>query len=285
MKIVFSALLAMLAVLPGGISAEVGRPLFPTQPLVMQSFQGTLWVQTSAEHAALCRQAYAAATSHLDAALADPQWSAALEQGQNRALLPPAIIVDVDETILDNSPFQGELLRNGTAFDPALFTEWVETAQAKPLPGAVAFLRAAHDRGVTIFYVTNRKAHEEPATRDNLARAGFPLDDHVDTVLMRLERPNWIWDKSSRREAIVRGYRVLMLIGDDLNDFVGNSRVTLEQRHQLSDSHRDWWGERWIILPNPTYGSWLGAIYDYEWGITEQEQRRLREHVLDVFRP
>ena len=234
---------------------------------------------------ALYRQAFAAAAANLDAALADPHWSAALEQGPNPDRLPPAIIVDIDETVLDNSPFQGALLKEGRVFDAALFDVWVESAQARPLPGSLAFLKAAHNRGVTIFYVTNRNARQESATRDNLARAGFPLEDKNDTLMMRKERPGWIWDKSSRRALIAGAYRILMLIGDDFNDFIGDSRTTLEKRRQLSATHGDWWGERWFILPNPSYGSWLGAIYGYEWGISDEKKRRMRQQLLEIFRP
>jgi len=279
------SLLALMLLVAGGARADATLPLYPAQPLVMQNFQGTLWVQTSVEHAALCRQAFAAAASHLDEALADPSWSAALEQHPHAENLPPAIIVDVDETVLDNSPFQAALLKSGRVFDPAMFNGWVESAQAKPLPGAVEFLQAAAKRGVRIFYITNRKASQEAATRDNLARVGFPMEQGVDTLLMRRERPEWIWDKRSRREVVTRRYRVLMLIGDDFNDFIGDSRTSLEKRREMSAAHREWWGQRWIILPNPGYGSWLGALYNYEWGMNDEEKRLMRQQALELYSP
>ena len=285
MKALFPALLLLLTTLPVAAEVDADAASFPRQSLVMQGLQGTLWVQTSVEHAALCQQAFAAAASRLDAALADPAWSAALEQGQDPARLPPAIIVDIDETVLDNSPFQGALLNEGRVFDPALFDVWVAAARAKPVPGALAFLKAAQQRGVAIFYVTNRNAMQEAATRDNLAREGFPLTDKIDTLLMRKEYPGWGWDKTSRRALIARGHRVLMLFGDDFNDFVGDSRTTLQRRRQLSAEHSDWWGERWFMLPNPSYGSWLGAINDYEWGIGDADKQRMRERLLKVFKP
>jgi len=285
MRTVFFVLLLLSVITSVSARDDNTLPLYPAQPLVMQNFQGTLWVQTSVEHAALCRQAFATAASHLEAALADRHWSAALEQGAYAGKLPPAIIVDVDETVLDNSPFQAALLKHGRVFDPGMFHQWVESAQAKPLPGAVEFLQTAAKRGVTIFYVTNRKAVQEAATRDNLARVGLPLADGIDTLLMRQERSEWIWDKTSRREAITRGYRVLMLIGDDFNDFIGNSRTSLQERRQMSDAHRDWWGERWIILPNPGYGSWLGALYNYEWGMSDEEKRLMRQQALELYSP
>ena len=264
------------------VSARAEAPSFPDQALVMEGFQGVLWVQTSVEHQALCRQAFGAATALLDTAMADPNWHAALEQGDEQGL-PPAVVVDVDETMLDNSPFHGALLKEGRSFDQKLFAGWVDAAIAEPLPGALEFARAARARGAEVFYVTNRKVGQETATRVNLARHGFPLNDHIDTVLMRAERPEWLWDKTTRRAAIARHYRIIMLIGDDFNDFFSGARTMVEQRRAQSERFQDWWGSRWFILPNPTYGSWLGAIYNYEWGIPDDDKRRLRQRVLDVF--
>jgi len=260
-------------------------PVFPPQALVMEGFQGVLWVQTSVEHRALCQQTFLAARAQLRQALADPGWTAALEQQPGRGRLPPAVIVDIDETVLDNSPFHGTLLKTGHVFSTELFRHWVEAARAKALPGAVAFTLAAKALGVEVFYVTNRSADEEPATRRNLAREGFPVADTIDTVLMRKERPEWLWDKTSRRAAIARNYRILLLVGDDFNDFTSGARTSIDKRLQLSEKYQGRWGTRWFVVPNPTYGSWLGAIYDYEWGMTPDEKRQRRREVLDVFTP
>lgn len=266
----------------GGTRGE--NPNFPAQSLLMQEFQGLLWVQTSVEHQALCRQAFAAAAAQLDRAVADKGWLAALEQDPERAAaLPPAVVVDVDETVLDNSPFQAALLKAGRAFESALFNQWVQAASARALPGALAFAKAAAARGVEVFYVTNRNAGQETATRRNLAGLGFPLDDQVDTLLMRHERPDWHWDKGSRRAAVAARYRIIMLVGDDFNDFYSGARTGVEQRRERSARFQDRWGVSWFMLPNPSYGSWLGAIYDFQWSITDEQKRLLRQQALDVF--
>jgi len=265
--------------------AQALPPAFPPHALVMEGFQGVLWVQTSVEHRALCRQTFLAARAQLQTALADPNWTAALEQQPGRSRLPPAVIVDIDETVLDNSPFHGTLLKTGHSFSTELFRQWVEAARAKALPGAVAFTQAAKALGIEVFYVTNRSADEEQATRLNLAREGFPVADKVDTVLMRKERPEWLWDKTTRRAAIARNYRILLLIGDDFNDFVSGARTSIGKRLDLSEKYQAHWGTRWFVVPNPTYGSWLGAIYDYEWGMTPDEKRQRRRETLDVFTP
>lgn len=221
---------------------------------------GTLWLQTAVEAEALARQAYAVAGRMLEAALADPSWTAALEQVGDASHLPPAVILDVDETVLDNSPFEGRALRRGEGFEPARWKEWVARAEAPALPGAVEFCRAAAARGVAVIFVTNREADEERATRENLRRAGFPLDAVADAVLSKGERPDWSADKGSRRAFVAASHRVLLLIGDDLGDFVSGARAGLPQRQGLARAHRERWGRSWIVVPNPVYGSWERAI-------------------------
>ncbi|MEM6676072.1 MAG: HAD family acid phosphatase, partial [Planctomycetota bacterium] len=138
-------------------------------PLTM----ATLYAQTSAESAASCRAIYAAARAQLDAALADRTWTAALEQEGDFAAKPPAIVLDVDETVLDNSPYEVRLIEDRTSY-PDGWDAWCDQAAAKPVAGALEFTRFAAERGVTVFYVTNRKANLEDGTRRNLVAEGFP---------------------------------------------------------------------------------------------------------------
>lgn len=221
---------------------------------------GTLWLQTAVEAEGLARQAYAVAARMLEAALADPGWTAALEQQGEFSRLPPAVILDVDETVLDNSPFEARALRRGEPFETVRWKEWVARAEALPRPGAVEFCRAAAARGVAVIFVTNRDADEEEATRENLRRAGFPLDTVADPLLTKGEKPEWGSDKGTRRAYVAATHRVLLLVGDDLGDFVSGARSDLPQRRELAQAHRDAWGTRWIVLPNPVYGSWERAL-------------------------
>ena len=129
-----------------------------------------------------------------------------------------------------------------------------------PIPGALEFTRAAAAKGVTVFYVTNRDRALEQATRDNLAKFGFPLDPSRDTVLTRAERPEWTSsDKSSRRSVVAQDFRILLLVGDDFGDFVQGARGTLAARKALDEANAAMWGVKWIALPNPMYGSWKTA--------------------------
>lgn len=221
---------------------------------------GVLWFQTAEEARQLQRQAFLAARRALDRALEEPTWSA-LGQGADAATLPVAVIADVDETLLDNSPFEGWMLRSGRQFNAADWTAWVDAAEARPLAGAVEFARYAAERGVTLFYVTNRDAEHEAATLDNLRREGFPLRDDVDVLLLRGERPEWTSDKQGRRDLVAAGFRVVLLLGDDLNDFMtGVYDATPERRAELAASAADRFGTSWFVLPNPHYGSWKRAL-------------------------
>ena len=226
-----------------------------------ENLNAVLWVQTALEYEASARQAFRLAQMQLDAALADPTWTAAIEQQGDASMLPAAVVLDVDETVLDNSYYQARMIRDSTVFAPATWDRWVEEARATAIPGAVEFTRYAAQKGVMVFYVTNRTANLEAATRRNLAAENFPLDHQVDTVLVRGERPEWSASaKGPRRAFVARDYRILMLVGDDLGDFVVNASGTPAERRARAGAQAEWWGRRWIMIPNPTYGSWERAI-------------------------
>lgn len=222
----------------------------------------TLWTQTSVEWRASCVQAYRTAERMLDKAKRDKSWTAAVEQTGKFRKLPPAVILDIDETVLDNAPGQARQVRKGSDFIPADFSAWVMEAKAEAIPGAAGFCRYAHERGVRVFYVTNREAKEEAATRANLTRLGFPVDAREDAVLCRGEKPEWnTSDKTARRKELASRHRILLLIGDDFGDFLGGVRVSIPRRKELAAPYESYWGTRWIVLPNPSYGSWEQALF------------------------
>jgi len=234
-----------------------------------------LWMQTSAEHDAAYLQAYRQARFALHRALKNRNWTAAIEQTGKFKKLPPAIILDLDETILDNNRAQAQqVLDNQHAFDPAKWDSWVHQAEAGALPGAVEFTRYAASRGVKVFYVTNRNFGQEAVTMQNLAQLNFPLDEKVDTIYSNNEKPEWNGDKGTRRKAIAEHYRIVMMFGDDLGDFLSNVRVTPEERRKMVEKYSTYWGERWIVLPNPAYGSWDSALYGYDFKPSPEELLR-----------
>jgi acid phosphatase len=121
-------------------------------------------------------------------------------------------------------------------------------------PGAVEFIAAAQARGVTVFFVTNRDHATEQTARRNLAAIGIALPKEIDTVLCRSERADWGSDKESRRQFVAQSYRVLLLIGDDLSDFISDYRIApVRVSAALSMANG---APEWFMLPNPMYSSW-----------------------------
>jgi len=253
-----------------------------TLPDAHEKLMPTLWVQTSVEWPASTLQAYRAARSSLDRALKDRNWTAATEQTKPFAKLPPAIILDIDETVLDNSPGQARQVRAKTGFVPADWDQWVSEAAAREIPGAAEFCRYAASKKVAVFYVSNRDAKSEEATRRNLKQAGFPLSEGADTVLLRGEKPEWTSEKTTRRKSVAERYRVLLLVGDDFGDFLSGIRTTVEKRREMAAPHAERWGRDWIMIPNPGYGSWESALQEPERPTTGLEQLWKKESWLSA---
>ena len=151
------------------VTLAVAAPAVAQDPPAHDLLNAVLWMQRSVEFKATALTAFALARIRLDQALADPSWTAApKEQTGAYQSLPPAIVVDIDESILDNSRYQAWMVLKDTTFDPKTWTAFVNTLTSVPIPGAVEFARYADGRGVKVFYITNRTAEEEPATRKNL---------------------------------------------------------------------------------------------------------------------
>ncbi len=222
-----------------------------------EDLHAVLWMQTAAEYRALATAIYARAVPVLERALQDPSWTAATEQTGAYGSLPPAVVLDLDETVLDNSAFQGQLVRDRQSYTEAAWADWVRAGQAGAVPGAQAFIHTIEERGVRVFYVSNRAAAQEASTLANLRSLG--LDTTGDRVLSPGEQ-GWTTDKSPRRAFVAEHHRVLMLVGDDLGDFVAIARLSPAEREALVDRYADRWLERWVLLPNASYGSWLRAL-------------------------
>ncbi len=254
----------------------------PAGSMGQEGLNATAWVQSSTEARIAARQAYFGAIRQLEIALANPHWSAAVEQGAPFEKLAPAVILDLDETVLDNSPYQARLVRSDAPYSGQSWARWVAQADARAIPGAQKFLNFANRKGVGIFFVSNRGQAEEAATRENLRRLGVPVQKNGDHVLMSGERPDWTSDKTSRRRFVAKNHRVLLLIGDDMNDFVPAKPLTLRQRSDLMEKYASYWGERWILLSNPLYGSWEGALFDYQNGLSRGEMLARKYRALDT---
>lgn len=243
-----------------------------TQPEITDNnFNSTLWVQTAAEYEANSIQAYNSAESNIDAALRDKSWTAALEQGSNYSLKPPAIILDIDETVLDNSPYQAQLVLNDEQFDPETWDEWIAMKSAPAVPGAVDFINGVAKLGVEVIYITNRECMARTEGGSECPQEGDTIDNLLqvringvepDHIMLKGEQADWTSEKESRREVVASNHRIIMLFGDDLSDFLPyvKSSITPEQRADLVEDYSEHWGRKWFILSNPTYGSWLNIL-------------------------
>jgi 5'-nucleotidase (lipoprotein e(P4) family) len=228
-----------------------------------------LWTQTSGEWVALSQQAFALARLNLDRDL----------RVNRRNRMKRAVIVDVDETVLDNSPYQAMLVKTRRAYEPNTWLAWCEKTQAAAIPGAVEFLRYARSRGVRVFYISNRREPLKQCTARNLKQVGFP-DVSDETVMVRTEGSS----KQPRRDAVAKKHRVVLLIGDNLNDFaeIFEKSATIESRLGAVAQHKADFGTRFIVVPNVMYGAWEEAIYG-EGRLSEEEKAEKRKKALKEF--
>lgn len=247
-----------------------------------ENLHATLWIQTSVEWQVSNAQAYSLATSRLKQELANKTQSAATEQTGNFKNLPPAIIFDIDETVLDNSPFEARQIKNDKSWDPVIWSQWVQEGIADPIPGAVDFVKEARKLGITVFFVSNRSKEDKSVTVANLKKVGFPVYPDGSNVLLMGERPEWGVDKSSRRQLLAKKYRIMMLVGDDFNDFVSAAPKSLAERQALSNKYQSHWGKNWFLLPNPSYGSWERALYDFKSGLTDAQKLERKYEALRI---
>ena len=247
-----------------------------------QNIMSVLFQQTAAERLAGSLQTFKSAKQALDNALADSSWSAL--PGQNVHGKKPAIIVDVDETVLDNTAYEARMILDGTKY-PEGWVSWGKEAAATEVPGAKDFLNYAASKDVTIFYVTNRVVELKEATKKNLTKLGIPWDKTKDTVLMRGEN-NWGSDKGPRRTLVGNEYRVLLMIGDNLGDFVDakDNNLNPSNRKNIVSDYADYWGVQWFMLQNIAYGDWEGALYDFNYSLSPDEVYNSRLEFLDPAR-
>ena len=244
-----------------------------------QSMLSVLYVQTSTEFAANNIQTFNNASKALDMALKDKTWTAALEQKDNFISKDPAIIVDVDETVLDNSSFQSRTILSGLSY-PNGWAKWVNESKATAVEGVYEFLHYANESEVKIFYVTNRlESFREPTIR-NLKSLGLPFDDSLNSLIMREDED--VRDKTKRRKNIAENYRILLLLGDQLTDFISTKEAYVfhSDRKKLANKYSDMWGSKWFMITNPTYGRWELSIYD-EMPKSEEEAIQKRKETLN----
>lgn len=202
--------------------------------------QAVTWYQQSAEMKAIYYQSYNWATRILEEKV---------KAGSGEKM---AVVLDIDETVLDNSPQTAQQIVDGLPFTNEMWDEWCGLANANPLPGVLDFTNRAVDLGVEVYYISNRGNHLRDVTLRNLKSAGLPVSD-ANHVLLKSEDSG----KDKRRAMVSSAHNIILLIGDNLGDFSG----LFDERNDGSATdnvmaNRDLFGFDYIILPNPLYGSW-----------------------------
>ncbi len=232
------------------------------------SLNAVLWQQHSGEYRALCYQAFALAKMRL------------LEKitAHIKDKAPLAIVTDIDETVLDNSPQQASDILHHVTYTEKSWKDWTSRAEAGALPGAVAFFQWADKMGIQCFYVSNRRPEEKEATIKNLIIAGFPQAD-----TMHVQMKDTTSDKEPRREKIRVKYTIALLLGDNLNDF---DKMFYKQpsytRCNLVRDNSDLFGDVFIILPNAIYGDWESAIWSGK-KLTPAEADKIKHEALKTY--
>ncbi|QLF94672.1 acid phosphatase [Pseudomonas sp. ABC1] len=254
------------------------------RPAPHDQLDAVLWTQTSVEHELLYRQVYAAATRQLAPALADAQWDALPQPPRDLEGLPPALIVDIDETLLDNTPVNAHAILANGPYDYEQWYRWVDRGEARALPGAVVFMQEAARLGITPYYLTNREPGQEAATLANLRRAGFPIDDTgqiltAGTAIGGCQAEGS--DKHCRRQWVGQRHRVLLLVGDSFGDFLSAANSLPAQR-AAAEPYLAWFGQRWFLLPNPVYGGWYSAPYQDRETLPAAEKRDRKRQALII---
>ncbi len=243
-----------------------------------------LWMQRSVEYKANALASFTLARLRLDQALADKTWTAApAEQTGAYQDLPPAVVVDLDETMIDNSAYEAWLIKQDATFNPKDWRAFVDAQVSTALPGAVEFANQVDAKAVKLFYITNRTIEEEPATRQNLMRLGFPMGGNVDTLLTVRKQPGWGSLKGSRRAFVAKDYRVLLNLGDNFGDFVDGYRGNEAERLKIFEDNRARWGREWIMLANPSYGSFETAPFGHDLKQPLAAQRAAKREVLQAW--
>ncbi len=243
------------------------------------------WSQTAIEHDLIYVQTYRDAEARLLPAMHEAKWDA-LSKGDRTGpfnKLPPAVILDIDETVLDNSPYQARVIRSDGEFNEADWAAWCREAKARALPGAVEFTRFAASHGIAVIYISNRARDLDQVTLLNLRKAGFPISGPraflgLGTVVEGCEQAGS--EKGCRRQLVGRRYRVLMQFGDQLGDFLDVPANTPSGRRDVLAPYLPWIGTHWFVLPNPTYGSWEPALFNNDYASPRELRRKQKVDAL-----
>ncbi len=225
---------------------------------------GKVWAaifqQRSAEYKALCFQAYNVAKMRIDEAT---------KQANGK---PLAVITDIDETLLDNSPEGARAGLHNEEFSSTAWKKWTAQAVADTVPGAPDFFKYAASKGVAVFYITNRDEDERAGTLKNLQRYSLPFADNEHLILKTQSS-----SKEARRKQVLANYNIVLLCGDNLADFdaLYDNHPSEDNRTATTQQLKQKFGSKYIVLPNPSYGDWEGALYKFNYKLTQAQKDSL----------
>lgn len=224
-----------------------------------------LWYQNSAEMRLSYYQAYNYGKHLLKAKL-----------DTLKTKKPKAVVLDLDESVLDNSPYEGMLIQKGLTYSYATWAEWTSKASAELLPGSQDFLNFADSTGVEIFYISNRTVSELGPTLENLNRYNLPNADSTHVLLKEDSS-----DKTPRRNLVKENYEIILFLGDNLTDY---SQIFADRDEKMAkdlvDQNKQELLNNFVMFPNPMYGEWESAIYKNDWSIADSTKLRLRRESI-----
>lgn len=236
--------------------------------LNQEAVLATLWQQDSAEVKALRLQAYKQARGNIDQLISNGNMPSS-----------PAVVLDIDETILDNMPAGAYQITSNNGYNSKDFVEWTTKAECKDIEGSVDFINYAQSNGVEIFLISNRSKEEMEATIINLKAVGVNVPE--DHIMLKEDSSN----KQKRMDEVEKNYNVIMYIGDNASDFGGEyNKKSNKERSKIVMDNKDNIGVKYIALPNPTYGDFDGAINGYDFSISNDEKIKTRNDALKPFK-
>ena len=237
-------------------SKEPVTEILPNNIVVNGKLFTSLFQQHAAEYKALCFQAYNIARFQVDQSL------------QKTSSKPRAVITDIDETLLDNSPYAIHQALKGKVYESITWEDWTGRSQCDTLAGSLSFCKYAANKGIEVYYITNRAEKERKGTLQNLLRFGFPFADSDHMIFKQS-----VSSKESRRQNVASTHEIVLFLGDNLADFTDVfDKKSTEERILATQQLSTEFGRKFIILPNANYGDWESALFKYNFKLTSEQK-------------
>ena len=199
------------------------------------------WVKESTEYKALCHQVYNQAIEKLKKQLKHNNFSLNINNRDNYS-----VIMDLDETVLDNSDYQVDLISKNESFNMDSWAKWVKKEEAKLVPGAKRYINFLRKNNIQIIFISNRMHERLQSTKNNMKKLGI-YSDH-DIYLLRKDKAD---KKTVRRKEVFTStgrmekfdsFKIIQYLGDAIGDFKSKEYLKF--------------GLDQFIFPNPMYGKW-----------------------------